>query len=289
MEAIEKLDPNCRIGSRPLSPNIGAEIEGAVLSRPQTTSEIAALRDLFARHSVLFFRDQTLEPNDLVRFAELFGPIGEYPFAKPLADNPYVIPIIKEAHQETNFGGIWHTDTPYLECPSMASVLYAVQIPPVGGDTLFASGIAAYEALSQGLKDALGKLKIVNLAGKNTTALRQNLMQGGTMLGKDVDEIDSRQAVHPAVRTHPVTGRKSLYVSPAHAHCFEGWSEPESRPLLEYLFNHIAKEEFTCRFGWSKGAVAIWDNRCAFHYPLNDYHGHRREMYRVTIQGDRPV
>lgn len=273
----------------PLAPAIGAEVAGLDLARPLGSGVAAALCDAFVRHGVLFFRDQSLSPGDLVAFARHFGPVGRYPFAEPLPGHPDVIAIIKEADQKTNFGGLWHTDTPYRACPSLGSVLYAVEVPAVGGDTLFASGIAAYESLSDGLKRTLAGLRVINSAALHQGRLGRNLSRDGAMKGRNIEAVETEQAIHPAVRTHPVSGRRSLYVSPAHAARFDGWSEAESRPLLDYLFTVITREENTCRFRWTKGALAVWDNRQAFHYPLNDYHGHRREMHRVTIEGDVPV
>jgi len=278
-----------RIEITPLAPALGAEIGGLDLSRPLGEDLAAAIRDAFAAHLVLFFRDQALTPAGLVDFAGLFGPVGTYPFAEPIAEHPQVIAIVKEPQQTANFGGIWHTDTPYLERPSLGSVLYAREVPAIGGDTLWANGYRAWETLSDGLKATLAPLKGVQSAAKNKARLRSDPLQDGAMRGRDADRVDATEAVHPVARTHPATGRTALYVSPAHTTRFAGWTEEESAPLLDYLFRHATHEDNTCRFRWTKGAVAVWDNRCTLHYPLNDYHGHRREMHRVTIEGERPV
>jgi len=273
----------------PLAPALGAEVSGVDLSRPLDGESAAAIRDAFAQHLVLFFRDQALTPAGLVAFAGLFGPVGTYPFAEPIAEHPQVIAIVKEPQQTTNFGGIWHTDTPYLERPSLGSVLYAREVPPIGGDTLWANGYRAWQTLSDGLKAVLAPLKGVQSAAKNKARLRSESLRDGAMRGRDTDRMDAKEAVHPVARTHPVTSRTALYVSPAHTTRFAGWTEEESAPLLDFLFRHATHEDNTCRFRWTKGAVAVWDNRCTLHYPLNDYHGHRREMHRVTIEGERPV
>jgi len=273
---------------RPLAPALGAEVGGV---------DIAALDDdawaeidhAFQRHMVLFFPDQDLTPAQQVAFAARFGPVGRYPFADPIPEHPDVIAIVKEAEQTSNFGGMWHTDTTYLERPSAGSVLYARQTPAVGGDTLWANMSLAYETLSDGLRRLLDGLQSVNSAAKNKASLREDHLATGTMEGRDTERQDELGAVHPVVRTHPVTGRKSLYISPAHTVRFDGMTEAESAPLLDFLFAHAVKEDFTCRFHWRPGSLAVWDNRCTWHYPLNDYHGHRREMHRVTIDGERPA
>ncbi|MEN8195976.1 MAG: TauD/TfdA family dioxygenase [Pseudomonadota bacterium] len=278
-----------RIEICPLTPALGAEISGVDLSQPIDDATTGEIRRAFADYLVLFFRDQEITPAQQVAFAGLFGPVGAYPFAEPITEHPRVIPIVKEAHQTTNFGGIWHTDTPYLEKPSLGSVLYAREVPAVGGDTVWASGYRAWETLSEGLRATLEPLRAVQSAAKNKAELRVDHLKDGSMQGHNVEAMDVQQAEHPVARTHPVTRRKALYVSPAHTTHFADWTETESAPLLDYLYRHITREENTCRFRWTRGSVAVWDNRCSLHYPLNDYHGHRREMHRVTIDGERPV
>jgi taurine dioxygenase len=278
-----------RIRISPLAPALGAEIAGVDLSRPLERAVADEIRCAFADYLVLFFRDQDITPAQQVAFAELFGPVGAYPFAEPIAEHPRVIAIVKEPHQTTNFGGIWHTDTPYLERPSLGSVLYAREVPDCGGDTMWANGYRAWETLSDGLRTVLAPLRAVQSAAKNKAKLRTDHLKDGSMRGHNAEGMDVQQAEHPVARTHPVTGRKALYVSPAHTSNFTGWTEAESAPLLDYLYRHITAEENVCRFRWTKGTVAVWDNRCSLHYPLNDYHGHRREMHRVTIEGERPA
>lgn len=278
-----------RIDISPLSPALGAEVSGVDLSRPVDDAAADEIRRAFAAHLVLFFRDQVLTPESQVAFAGLFGPVGTYPFAKPIPEHGQVIAIIKEPQQTTNFGGIWHTDTPYLEHPSLGSVLYAREVPDCGGDTMWANGYRAWETLSEGLRAVLEPLNAVQSAAKNKAKLRADHLKDGSMRGHNEGTMDLQQAEHPVARTHPVTGRKALYVSPAHTTHFVGWTEEESAPLLDYLYRHITAEENCCRFRWTRGAVAVWDNRCSLHYPLNDYHGRRREMHRVTIEGECPA
>jgi taurine dioxygenase len=195
-----------------------------------------------------------------------------------------VTPVVKLAHERVNFGGVWHSDTTYLERPPMASMLYAVETPPHGGDTLFANQYLAYETLSDGLKTTLDGLTGMNTSTKaEVSKTREDrLRESGATLKVLVGE-------HPVVRTHPETQRKALYVNVAHTSHFRGWTETESAPLLDYLFAHQVRPELTCRFQWKPGCLALWDNRCAQHNPVNDYHGFKRVMHRVTLAGDRPA
>jgi taurine dioxygenase len=276
------------IDIRPLSGSLGAEIRGVDLARPLDAESFGRLERAFLDHLVLFFRDQELTPAQQVAFAARFGPIGRYPLAEPIPEHPDIIAVIKEPGQTTNFGGVWHSDTAYLEAPSLGSLLYAKEVPARGGDTLFANMYLAYESLSPGLRRLLDGLRAVNGAAKNHETLRFDHLAGGAMTGTAVDP-HGLQAEHPVVRRHPVTGRKALYVNRAHTLRFANMTEAESAGLLGYLFEHAAREEFTCRFQWQAGSLALWDNRCSQHYPLNDYHGQRRVMHRVTIEGDRPA
>ncbi|NQV99297.1 MAG: TauD/TfdA family dioxygenase [Rhodospirillales bacterium] len=267
------------------SPAVGCEISGVDLSGPLSAPIIAAIRQALLDYGVVFFRNQELTPAQQLSFCGCFGEPDEYSLIKGLPGYPTVTPVIKLANETINFGGLWHSDTTYLERPPMGSVLHARELPPIGGDTLFANMYLAFETLSDGLKAMLGGLNAVNSAYKaRVSDTRSPRLQDA---GKDVgDKI--LEAVHPVVRTHPETGRRALYVNRGHTVRFEGMTEDESAGLLEYLFRHQTREEFTCRFKWSPGAVAFWDNRCTQHYPLNDYTGHRRVMNRVTLKGDVP-
>ncbi len=276
------------IDVRPLSGRLGAEIHGVDLARPLDAKTFGLVERAFLEHLVIFFRDQELTPAQQVAFAARFGPIGRYPFAEPIADHPDIIAVIKEPSQTTNFGGVWHSDTTYLEIPALGSLLYAKEVPVRGGDTLFANMYLAYESLSPGLRRLLDGLAAINSAGKNEETLRSDHVASGAMTATAVDARGLR-AEHPVVRRHPVTGRKALYVNRAHTVAFKDMSEAESAGLLEYLFEHAAREDFTCRFRWRAGSLALWDNRCTQHYPLNDYDGQRRVMHRATIEGARPA
>ncbi|WP_207541222.1 TauD/TfdA dioxygenase family protein [Sabulicella rubraurantiaca] len=271
---------------RPLSPALGAEILGVDLREDMPDGLVAELRDTWLRHGVVFFRDQRLPPRELVRVARRFGEVIEYPFVKGLEEAPEVIPVMKLEHEKVNFGGVWHTDTAYLDRPPMATMLVAREIPPVGGDTMFASGVAAYEALSEGMRRLIDPLRAVNSSAKaDVSKTREDRRKDS---GRD-DAKQVYEASHPVVRTHPETGRKALYVNAGHTSRFDGMTEEESAPLLDFLFRWQVKPEWTCRFRWQEGSVAFWDNRQVLHYPLNDYHGYRRVMHRVTLEGDVPA
>lgn len=271
---------------RQTTPALGAEVTGIDLASPLTDLEKNSVRSAFSSHKVLFFRDQQLTPACLTRFAGLFGEVGAYPFAQPLAGHPEVIAIIKEPDQTSVFGGIWHTDSTYLEKPSLGSILYAVAVPSVGGDTLFSNLEIAYERLAPETQRQLASLQAIHSSAKNQAALRKDHLDSGSMKG---NTKSVKESCHPVLRTHPVTGKISLYISPAHTIRFKGQSIEQSAPLLDHLFTHVLNDDFKCRFRWTKGTMAIWDNRCCLHYPVNDYHGQRREMHRVTIEGDIPT
>jgi taurine dioxygenase len=274
------------IAVAPIAGAIGAEISGIDLSQELPDETVAAIRDALLDHLVVFFRDQELTPRQIMVFARRFGAPVTYPFVKGLDDFPEITPILKREGDRSNFGGLWHSDTVYQEVPPMGTILYGIEIPPYGGDTEFANQYLAYETLSAPLRGFLDGLKAVNVSGKGAVQKTRDELMKQAPSGMKGDELSAR---HPVVRTHPETGRKALYVNGAHTSHFDGMSEEESAPILEYLFRHQVKAEFTCRFRWETGSLAFWDNRCAQHNPINDYHGFRRLMHRVTLAGDVPV
>lgn len=277
-------DPLLRVV--PLAPAVGARIEGVDLSRTPGAGLVAEIRRVWLEHAVVFFRRQSLDPEAFIQLARLFGQIGHYPFVAGMQGHPEITQVIKHPHEIHNFGGLWHTDTSYLERPPMGSLLYALDIPPLGGDTLFSSSYAAYQALSPGLQAFLQGLKAVSSADKPDAAITR-VDRRRDRPGDAAGVVTT--AAHPVVRTHPETGRKSLYLSPGHVTHLQGFDPGESRALLDYLFAHMVRPEFTCRWRWQPGDLALWDNRCTLHNALNDYHGHRRVMHRITLEGDTPV
>ena len=269
---------NFPFAAEPLAPAVGLEITGIDLTALDDATT-AALHDAFLAHHVLVIRDQTLTPAQQLAFAERMGDPDIYPFVTGLDGFPMITPVVKEAHETVNFGGIWHSDTAYLETPPKATMLFARQIPPAGGDTLFASQVAAYEALSEAMKTLLAPLNGVNSSAKaDASKTREDRLSGDR--AREVLE-----AVHPVVRVHSETGKKALYVNVGHTARLDGFTAAESKPILDYLFAHQIRPEFQCRVRWREGTLVLWDNRAVQHYPVNDYHGFRREMHRVTLKG----
>jgi taurine dioxygenase len=265
---------------------LGAEISGVDLARDLDADTVAEIRRVWLDNCVVFFRNQDLPPARFRALAKRFGEPIEYPFLKGLDGFPEIITVAKLEHEKINFGGVWHSDTSYLDIPPMATMLIAREVPPVGGDTLFANQYLAYETLSDGMKRLLDGLVALNASAKaDVTRTREDRL-------KDSKNPQARKdylAEHPVVRTHPETGRRALYVNVAHTLRFKDMSEEESAPILDFLFRHQIRPEFTCRFHWEPGSIAFWDNRCAQHNPVNDYHGYRRLMHRITLKGDKPV
>jgi taurine dioxygenase len=273
---------------RRLAGALGAEIGGIDLSAELSDTGIQAIREAFNQHQVIFFRDQSLTPEQQVRLGRRFGPLNIHPYVSGMAGHPEVMEIIKEPEDRINFGGGWHSDMSFLETPSIGSILYAVQTPGFGGDTLFASQAAAYDALSEGLKATLEGLSAVHSAGREYSAQGASAQKRSSMQVAEAEGA-AGEFVHPVVKAHPETGRRALYVNPAFTMRIDGWTSRESRPLLEFLFEHSRQERFTCRFAWRDGSVAFWDNRQVWHYALNDYPGQRRHMRRVTVDPGGPA
>ena len=268
----------------PIAGALGAEIRGVDIGQALTPAVVAEIRQAWLDHLVIFIPRQKLTPQAQLDFARRFGEPMEYPQLKGLPEYPMITPVIKLEHERVNFGGVWHSDTTYLERPPMASMLYALETPPHGGDTIFANQYLAYESLSDRLKLTLGGLTGINSSTKaEVTRSREDRLREAGVQHKALT------GEHPVVRTHPETGRKALYVNAGHTTQFKGFTAEESAPLLDFLFRHQVKAEFTCRYRWQPGVLAFWDNRCAQHYPVNDYHGYRRVMHRVTLAGDTPV
>lgn len=254
------------------------------LSADLDAQTVTAIRQAWLEHLVVFFRDQDLSPARFLAFAEKIGTPVDYPFLQGLDGFPLIVPVVKLPHETVNFGGIWHSDTTYQRDPPSATLLLAREVPPVGGDTFFANQYLAFEALPESMQAELEALQAVSTSAKaDTTKSREDRVRER---GKPV--ADGLLAQHPVVRTHPETGRKALFVNAAHTERFVGQTVEDSAPLLDFLFAHQVRPEFLCRFPWRASSLAMWDNRCTLHYPVNDYQGHRRVMHRVTLAGDRP-
>ena len=270
---------------KPVSGSLGAIVSGVELSKPVAEATFAEIHKAILKYQVIFFQNQSINPGQYLEFAKLFGHIADYPFANGMDDYPEIVEIIKEPDQTSNFGGMWHTDTAYMYEPPNYTLLYAVETPPVGGDTIFSNMYLAYDNLSKGMKYIISCLSGVNSSALHKGTLRGDHLSSGSMQKKN---SDAHTAVHPAIRTHPETSRKALYVNSSHTAEFAELTHSESAPILAYLFSLATKPEFTCRFQWTQGCLAIWDNRCTQHCAINDYDGYRRVMQRITISGERP-
>jgi taurine dioxygenase len=275
---------NAAIEVHPIAGALGAEILGVDLSQPLPDATFRDIRQAFLDHGVIFFRDQRITPEQHIAFAERFGPINVNRFFTPVPGYPQIAEVRKEPDQKRNIGDVWHTDHSYDEVPALGSMLVAREVPDHGGDTMFASMYLAYETLSDGLKRTLERLRAIH---SSRHVFGANAAYHGNDLKSRLHnpELATQDAVHPVVARHPETGRRMLYVNPNFTVGIEGWTKEESDALLGYLCRHGQRPEFTCRFRWGNGSIALWDNRCTWHYAINDYHGQRRLMHRITIEG----
>lgn len=276
---------------RPLAPACGAEVFGLDL-KSASDETLGRVKKALADHAVLFFREQVMTPEEQVAVTRRFGDIVRVPFIKHLDEHPDIIAVLKEADEKriSTFGGTWHSDFSFLEEPPSLTLLYARELPPVGGDTLWASQYLAYENLSEGMRRLIEPLVAIQTGWPHGT----KGPKPGTAVSKSVqmvrnDPTADREIHHPVVRIHPWTGRKALFVNPVYTQRFDGMTEEESKPILNFLYQHSVKAEFTCRLRWSEGTLAIWDNRCLLHLAINDYDGSRRLLHRTTVAGERPV
>ncbi len=272
----------------PNSGALGAEVEGIDL-RGLGDSAFAEIEQALADHLVLFIRDQDLDPKGQVAFAERFGPLMQYRYVEPMPGHPMISELLTEPGDIYNFGGTWHSDTPQLERPPMITMLYAVECPPVGGDTSYANQYMAWDTLSDDMRRMLESVQVVHSAALSFAGhYGSEEVQGKSTMQSAYASDLAIETAHPVGRTHPVTGRKALYVCDAYAAHFVGMSQEESLPLLRYLWAHSIQPDFTCRFHWRPGTLAVWDNRSCLHYAHNDYPGQRRLMHRIIIEGERP-
>jgi taurine dioxygenase len=287
---------NKRIEVKPIAGALGAEIAGADLGKldDETFAEIEAA---WLEHLVVFFRGQTLTPEQQIAFARRFGDIHYHPFMKGMNEHPEILEILKEEGDTKAFGEVWHTDQMFNPKPAKATILYAKETPAAGGDTMFANMYLAYENLSDPMKTMIAGVKTWNVGDRKTLAQNGPLAsapRAGRYVGnenmaakvRDPGDVQT-QSAHPLVRTHPETGRKALYIG-NHTQTLDGFQRAEARPIVDFLMAHAVQPEFTCRFRWEVDSLAIWDNRCTQHRALNDYPGKRRRMHRITIAGDAP-
>lgn len=279
-----------RFSLQALSPACGAEVTGLDLAQAGA-QDMPSVLEALAAHGVLFFRDQRLDPEQQLAVTRRFGTVLRVPYIQPLDAYPDIIAVLKEADERriSTFGGSWHSDFSFLDEPPSLTLLYAIELPPVGGDTLWASQTAAYDALSPGMQRLLDPLRCVQTAwphGTRGPGIDAPVSRSVRMVRGD--PAADREVLHPVVRVHPVTGRRALFVNPVYSQRLEGMTEAESRPLLQFLFQHATSPEFCCRLRWAPGTLAVWDNRCLLHLAINDYDGSRRLLHRTTVAGERP-
>ncbi len=278
-----------RIEVTPLAGAMGAVIGGIDL-RTINDDDVEEIHRAFLENLVVFFRGQSLTPQEQLAVARRWGEIHLHPFVPGLEDCPEVMEILKSEKDDRNFGGVWHSDQMFSPKPAMGTMLYAVETPAAGGDTMWANLYLAYESLSDGMKDLLGQMKghsVGDNFGSHQGKSRREIYGHTSMKVREPGKDEVTEADHPMIRTHPETGRKALYIG-NHMQYFTGMTREESAPLRAYLMEHATKPEFTCRFRWEPGSLAFWDNRCTQHYALNDYPGQRRRMHRITICGYTP-
>ena len=273
---------------RRLSGACGGEISGVDLAQPLSDEVFDEIHKALLATQVIFFRDQDLSPEQLKAFASRFGELDIHTILRGLHGHPEILEVLTEPQDEHVYAEGWHADVTYQSRPTMGAVLYAKEVPEYGGDTLFSNQYLAYETLSSGMQEMLKGLVAVH-SSKRVYGDRQqemDLKDANIMVSKT--QAQAAETQHPVVRTHPITGRQSLFVNDHYTMRFVGMTEEESAPLLEFLLSHAIRPEFTCRFQWQKHSIAFWDNRCLLHNPIADYHGQRRLMHRVVVKGDRP-
>ena len=272
----------------PVAGALGAEVLGVDVARDLPDETIAAIRAALLAHGVVFFRDQDLDIARHKAFASRFGTLFLHPNIQGSSADPAVIDIVRHPGDTKIIGEDWHSDTAQMPSPPMGSLLYAVEVPAYGGDTMFSCQYAAYEALSPGLKAMLHGVRALH-SDRRVAGPARDLAASNAAKKKRDDEWRETATLHPVVRTHPETGRKALYVNRQTTIAFEHMTEAESKPLLDYLCQHAHRPEFTCRFRWRKGSMAFWDNRCTQHVAINDAMPARRVMRRLQLTGDPPI
>lgn len=266
---------------RPLTGGLGAEIFGADVRDGAQFEDIHAA---FAKFSVIVLRGQNVSPEDHLEFARHFGPINVNRFFKPVDGHPQIATVLKEKDQKEAVGEGWHTDHSYDQIPAMGSILHAIEMPPYGGDTLFVSMGAAYEALSEPLRRFLDELKAVH-SSRHVFGVSMSDSEAAKSGRLGNAEAATQDARHPVVITHPLSGRRGLFVNPVFTTHIEGLTADESAAILDMLYEHCKQPEFQARVRWQAGDIAMWDNRATWHKAINDYHGFRRLMHRITVDG----
>jgi len=286
--------PNAEsIRVKPNPSGFGAEITGLDISKPLSPSQLVAIKQAWADHAVVWFPDQPLTHDELEAFTLQIGPFGHDPFIAPMEGRPHILELRREPDEKArNFGAGWHSDWSFQEEPPAATLLHSKVTPPVGGDTLYADCYRAYDALSDRMKAMLDGLNAIHTAalpyGTKGLFAQEQAQNGDRRMKIIVSEEADKTFPHPLVRTHPVTNRKALYVSPVYTMGIEGMTREESAAILGFLYTHMTKDEFVYRHKWQPNMLTMWDNRCTLHFADGGYDGHLRVMHRTTVAGDRP-
>jgi alpha-ketoglutarate-dependent taurine dioxygenase len=289
------------IQAKPLAAAMGAEILGVDLAR-LTDEQFAEIRHAFFRHKIVYFRGQKLSHADHEAFSLRLGPFAEDAYTQGVPGHRNVHPLIKEASDRSKhiFGSGWHTDSPFLPKPPAITILRSIEVPPFGGDTTWANSALAYSMLSDTYRQMISGLKVHFSMRDVLRSAQEFAEQNDTPTGRLAATRNAERLsddllrkiqgnCHPLVRTHPVTGEKALYVDPSYAIGIEGMEPEESAPILKYLSDHVTQPAFSCRLRWEPDMLALWDNRLCVHQAYNDYQGYRRELYRTTVQGEKPA
>jgi taurine dioxygenase len=281
-------------GKIKLAPNadgFGAEVTGLDLSRPLSPTELGQVKAAFAEHVVLWFPNQPLTHDQLEAFTRQWGDFGWDPYIAPLADRPHILEVRRDAEEKSAiFGAAWHSDWSFQETPPAITVLHAKTIPPVGGDTLYADGYRAYEALSARFQTLIAPLRAIHSATRPYGTSGFYAREEGRTGMKILPSAEADKAfVHPLVRIHPVTGRRALFVNPTYTIGIEGLTEAESAAILGFLFEHMTQENFVYRHRWAANMLTLWDNRCCLHNATGGYDGYERVLHRTTVAGEAPI
>ena len=284
------------IQTKPLAAAMGGEVLDVQIA-DLNDKNFSEIEKALHHHKMIFFREQSLSLADQERFTRRFGEFGTDAYTTGMPDHPDIQPVVKEVDTKSKmvFGGGWHTDSPFLECPPSVSILRGVEIPPYGGDTIWYNSVLAYESLSEIMKSMLAPLR-VHMSAKNVIysmrKVAEELKSKSTMSDMELD-LDVQSMLdgkyHPIIRRHPQSKEIGLYCDAVYAIGIQGMTERESRPLLDFLVSHITQEIFSCRLRWEPNTVAVWDNRSCLHRAFNDYDGFRREMHRTTVKGEIPI
>ncbi len=271
----------------------GAELSGLNLSQPLSKETANTLRQSLNAHHIIVIRNQDLKLSQQKKLTEVFGGVMQLPYVEPIPEDKAVIAVLKEAHEHNTgvFGGDWHSDFSFLENPPAGSILHAIDIPTVGGDTVWANQVMAYRTLPDHLRNIVDSYQAVHVGKpygvKHAPPLEQRA-NGSIKMSRDDPNAD-RETYHPAVVTNPATGERALFLNPIYTTRFDGMTEEASRPYLDEIYKHATRPDFAYRHRWQVGDIVVWNNRTTLHYATNDYDGERRLLYRTTFRGDAPA